>query len=252
MYKIAFTTVTFRNLSRDAIANIASDCDIKDIEWGGDIHLPMGDTDAINEVNKLNMKYGLSALSYGSYYRVGDGEITAFKDIVETASAIGAKVIRIWLGKVSGDKTDNEQFNKMVTEVQALADIAKEKNLKIAFEFHNGTFNDSADNTVKILSAVKRENVGTYWQPLNNNTDEQNLAKLLPYLLGIHVFNWDRFNSRHSLRLGIKKWKRFIEIAKESNTEIPFIIEFVKGDKVKQFEKDANTLKNILKECYGQ
>lgn len=252
MYKVAFTTVTFRKLSRNAIAKLAFDCGVDDIEWGGDIHLPMGDTDAISEVNELNEKYSLHSLSYGSYYRVGDGDIAAFRDIANTASVIGAKVIRVWLGKVSGNKTTNELYDKMVAEVQTLADIANEKHLKIAFEFHNGTYNDSGDNVIKFLSAVNRDNVGTYWQPLCNKTDEQNLTKVLPYLLGIHVFNWDRFNRRHSLRFGIKKWKRFIEIAKESNAEIPYIIEFVKGDKVKQFEKDADTLKKLLKECYGQ
>lgn len=214
--------------------------------------MPMGNTDAINEVNELNVKYGLRSLSYGSYYRVGDCDYSAFKDIVDTASAIGAKVIRVWLGKVSGDKTDTEQFNKLVSEVQSLADIAKVKNLKIAFEFHNGTFNDNADNTVKFLSAVNRGNVGTYWQPLNNKDDENNLIKVLPYLLGIHVFNWDKFSRRHSLRFGIKKWKNYIEIAMESSNQIPFIIEFVKGDKVKQFEKDVNTLKKLLNDCYRQ
>lgn len=252
MYRVAFTTVTFRKLSRDAIAKLAFDCGVNDIEWGGDIHLPMGDTDAINKVNELNKKYSLHSLSYGSYYRVGDGDTAMFRDIVNTASAIGAKVIRVWLGKASGEKTDKDQFNKMVAEVRILADIAMERHLKIAFEFHNGTYNDSGDNTIKFLSAVNKVNVGTYWQPLCNKSDEQNLKKILPYLLGIHVFNWDRFSNRHSLRLGIKKWKRFIEIAKESSAEIPYIIEFVKGDKVKQFEKDIDTLKKLLKECYGQ
>lgn len=252
MFKVAFTTVTFRKLTRDAIAKLAFDCGVDDIEWGGDIHLPMGDTDAINEVNELNEKYKLHSLSYGSYYRVGDGDIAAFKDIVNTASAIGAKIIRVWLGKVSGDKTDKEQFNKMVAEVQTLADIAMEKHLKIAFEFHNGTYNDSGDNAIRFLLAVNKDNVGTYWQPLCNKADEQNLKKVLPYILGIHVFNWDRFSRRHSLRLGIKKWKRFIEIAKESNPEIPYIIEFVKGDNEKQFKKDIDTLKKLLNECYRQ
>lgn len=252
MYRVAFTTVTFRKLSRDAIAKLAFDCGVSDIEWGGDIHLPMGDTDAINKVNELKERYSLHSLSYGSYYRVGDGDTATFRDIVDTASAIGAKVIRVWLGKVSGEKTDKDQFNKMVAEVRTLADIANEKGIKIAFEFHNGTFNDSGDNAIKFLSAVNNDNVGTYWQPLSNKSDEQNLKKVLPYLLGIHVFNWDRFSKRHSLRLGTKKWKKFIEIAKESSAEIPYIIEFVKGDKVKQFEKDIDTLKKLLKECYGQ
>lgn len=251
MYKIAFTTVTFRGLSRDAIAKVASDCSVYDIEWGGDIHLPISDKYAISEVKELNEKYNLHSLSYGSYYRVGDGDLSSFKNIVDTASAIDAKVIRVWLGKVSGDKTDSFLFNKMVTEAQTIADIAKEKDLKIAFEFHNGTYNDSGDNAIKFLPAVNKDNVGTYWQPLCKASDERNLEQVLPYLLGIHVFNWDRFNRRHSLRLGIKKWKRFIEIARQSNNEIPYIIEFVKGDKVKQFEKDAETLKKLLKECYG-
>lgn len=252
MYKIAFTTVTFRNLSRSTIAKVAVDCDIMNIEWGGDVHLPMGDKKAIDEVLELNEKFGLRALSYGSYYRVGSCDYDAFQNIADTANAIGAKVIRVWLGSASSEKTTKGLYDKMVVEVQNIADIAKAKGLQIAFEFHNGTYNDNADNTIKFLSAVDRDNVGTYWQPLGNKEiDEQNLIKVLPYLLGIHVFNWNRFGMRHSLRTGITKWRKFIEIAKKSKAEIPFIIEFVKKDKVKQFKKDVNTLNKLLKDCYG-
>lgn len=253
MYKVAFTTVTFRNLLRSNITKIAVDCDIKNIEWGGDVHLPVGDKKAIDEVLDFNNNFGLQSLSYGSYYRVGSRDYEAFKNIVDTASAIGAKVIRVWLGAVSSEKTTKCLYYEMVAEVQNIADIAKVKGLKIAFEFHCGTYNDSANNTITFLSAVHRDNVGTYWQPLGNrDEDEQNLIKVIPYLLGIHVFNWDRFGRRHSLKTGMKKWRKYIEIVKESKTEIPFIIEFVKNDKVKQFEKDVKTLNKLLKDCYGR
>lgn len=40
MYNIGFTTVTFRKKSRREICQIASENDIKYIEWGSDVHLP--------------------------------------------------------------------------------------------------------------------------------------------------------------------------------------------------------------------
>lgn len=251
MYKIAFTTVTFRNMSRENICKIASQNNIQYIEWGGDIHAPFADKNAISEIINYQEKYSLQTLSYGSYYRLGEKNYSEWKEILNTAKALGARSIRIWMGSQSSVQTDNACFKNMVEETQKLADMALEEDIVVAFEFHNGTFNDSGDSTVKFLTAVNRKNVKSYWQPLGVKADRENLIKVLPFLVGIHVFNWDKFSCRYPLRLGRKKWKNFAEIVKNSKQDIPYIMEFVRKDSVKQFEKDINILKNILKESYG-
>lgn len=251
MYQIAFTTVTFRTLSRKQIFQIAEDNKIEYVEWGGDIHLPAGNFSAIDELALLTKQYSLKTLSYGSYYRVGTKDYAAFAKLVDTAKAIGAKTVRIWLGSVGSKETSEECFNNMVQETQVLADMADKASIQIAFEFHKNTYNDCAENTVKFLKAVDKQNVGSYWQPLGEGKDTENLKTILPYLMGIHVFYWNKRGRRYSLSKGEKQWREWIEIAKKKTTAIPYILEFVKGDKVKQFEKDVITLKQMLCEAYS-
>lgn len=250
MYQIAFTTVTFRKVSRQEIYQIAEANEVPYIEWGGDVHVPSGDAAAINEIASLSKRYSAKTLSYGSYYKVGTKDYAAFADLIETAKAIGAQTIRIWLGDTGSKRTGEDKIREMVQETRVLADMAEKATLKIAFEFHKNTYNDSAENTAAFLREVGKPNVGSYWQPLGDKNDTENLQKILPFLMGIHVFHWNKRGKRYSLCKGEKQWREWIEIAKKKNSTLPYIIEFVKGDKVKQFEKDVVTLKEMLRDAY--
>lgn len=71
MKNIGFTTVTFRKKSRREVCEIAEKNGIKYLEWGGDVHLPPDNETALQEVIFLQKEFGLTAVSYGSYYRLG-------------------------------------------------------------------------------------------------------------------------------------------------------------------------------------
>ncbi len=245
MYNIGFTTVTFRKKSRREICEIAQKNGIKYIEWGGDIHLPPNDDIALNEVIALQKEFGLSAISYGTYYRLGAEDYALWESITETANEIGAKIIRIWQGtKSSADMTD-DILSSMVNETKILADIAEEKGLTIAFEFHNGTNNDNGKSAVEFLKAVNKPNVKTYWQPFSTDDDISNLKAVLPYLVCVHVFEWNEKGKRYSLNHGSKRWSEFLKIINESNANAYLIMEFVKNDSKKQFSKDLKHLRML-------
>ena len=245
MYNIGFTTVTFRKKSRREICEIAQKNGIKYIEWGGDIHLPPNDDIALNEVIALQKEFGLSAISYGTYYRLGAEDYALWESITETANEIGAKIIRIWQGtKSSADMTD-DILSSMVNETKILADIAEEKGLTIAFEFHNGTNNDNGKSAVEFLKAVNKPNVKTYWQPFSTDDDISNLKAVLPYLVCVHVFEWNEKGKRYSLNHGSKRWSEFLKRINESNANAYLIMEFVKNDSKKQFSKDLKHLRML-------
>lgn len=245
MYNIGFTTVTFRKKSRREICEVAQKNGIKYIEWGGDIHLPPNDDIALNEVIALQKEFGLSAISYGTYYRLGAEDYALWESITETANEIGAKIIRIWQGtKSSADMTD-DILSSMVNETKILADIAEEKGLTIAFEFHNGTNNDNGKSAVEFLKAVNKPNVKTYWQPFSTDDDISNLKAVLPYLVCVHVFEWNEKGKRYSLNHGSKRWSEFLKIINESNANAYLIMEFVKNDSKKQFSKDLKHLRML-------
>ena len=243
MYKIGFTSVTFRKKSREEVCKIAKENSICNIEWGADVHLPPRDESALEEVLRLQNEYGINAVSYGSYYRLGMQDISLWRQIVETANAVGAKIIRIWQGSVSSEKVSDSALESMINEARILADIACEYDITIAFEFHKNTNNDCAKSAIHFLKMVNKDNVKTYWQPFAVKEDIENLKAVLPYLIAVHVFSWNKNERRFSLKRKEKIWLEYIHVIKNAKVSPIFIMEFVKKDSEKQFAKDAAVLK---------
>lgn len=247
MFKIGFTSVTFRNLSRREVCKLANENGIEIIEWGGDVHLPPTDKEALSEVLALQKEFNVKAASYGSYYRLGEKDYELWQHIVDTASAIGAKYIRIWQGSVGSKYVTPELFEDMVNETKKLAEIAKEKDLTVAFEYHKKTNNDTAKSSNRFLKAVNMDNVKTYWQPFSYWNDENTLKALTDDIVTIHVFTWDKACNRFDLKDGEEQWKKYIEDVKAAGIEPNFIMEFVKDDSPEQFKKDLAVLRDWLR-----
>ncbi len=245
MNKIGFTTVTFRQKTRREIAELAKENDIRYIEWGGDIHLPPQDKAALAEVIALQKEFGLTALSYGSYYRLGQEDYPLFTDIVSTAKAIGANIIRIWQGSVGSGLTDLKTLAAMVKEMQQLCDIAAKENIEVACEFHHNTNNDNGKSALDFIRAVDRKNVKTYWQPFSTEEDLPNLEAVLPYLAVIHVFEWNTAYDRYPLADGVDKWNGIFSAVDKAGVTPHYIMEFVKDDCDKQFADDVKVLKSM-------
>lgn len=251
MERIAFTTVTFRQLTRREIIEIARENGISQIEWGGDVHLKPRDSAAREEVARLQSQCGVTACSYGSYYRLGMNDMAEWRAVIEAAQAVGAKTIRVWAGEKPSGDTDEAGFTALVAEARELAAAAEEKGLQIAFEFHQGTYNDTGASSVRLLENIHRDNVKTYWQPLRTTAELEDLETVLPYLAGVHVFYWSKKGLRFPLKFGRRKWERFIRMIAENEADVPYILEFVKGDSRRQFARDVKTLRALLSRVYG-
>lgn len=246
MKNAGFTTVTFRKKSRREVCETAKKNGIKYLEWGGDIHLPPDDAIALQEVISLQQEFGLTAVSYGSYYRLGAEDYSLWEQIVNTAEKTGAKIIRIWQGDCPSRKVSKEKMQAMANETKKLAGIAAKKKLTVAFEFHKNTNNDNGKSAIEFLKAVNKPNVKTYWQPFSENTDTENLKAVLPYLVCVHIFEWNKRGYRYALKHGAAKWSAFLEIIKNSGTEPYLMMEFVKHDSRHQFAKDVKTLRQLM------
>ena len=83
-------SITFRQLSPQEIIALVAETQLKVIEWGGDIHVPHGDTKQAATVARWTNEAGLAVAAYGSYYRLATPNQPPFARIVETAVAIGA------------------------------------------------------------------------------------------------------------------------------------------------------------------
>lgn len=241
--RFGFTSVTFRNKSAKEICEIALQNGIKYIEWGADVHAKSASDAA--EIRALCDGYGIKTVSLGSYFRVGDDDILPFERDCESAEILGAKKIRVWLGRESSISTSAETRAKLISQTRTLADIAEKHGLVLAFEFHKKTYNDSAEKCLEFISDVGKPNVKTYWQPFSFGNDESELALILPELCEVHMFSWDENNVRFPLDAKEREWRIFLDTISDKS-QIDFILEFVKDDDDVQFARDVQTAKKLL------
>ena len=248
-FTTGMTSVTFREKSIEEITLLAKQAELSEIEWGADRHVLPSDMEAVRTA-RLNMeKNGLICSSYGSYYRIGDRDEEAFRAICETAEALGAGMVRVWLGRIGSERTSPELRAQMLEETKRLAAIAEKHHQTLAFEFHGKTLNDNGESSVAFLSDCASENVKTYWQPLSFSDNEKNLSLVLPYLSAVHVFTWDDAHQRYPLADGTNAWQKYLKILKDANVSTKLIMEFVKNDDASQFLTDATVLHDWLRQA---
>ena len=242
-FELGMTSVTFREKTIEEIAFLAKTAGLSVIEWGGDRHVLPLDFEAVKIARTEMEKNGLSCPSYGSYYRMIEKDEDAFRAICKTSEALGASIVRTWLGRMGSERITPERYTELLEETKKLSGIASEYGQTLAFEFHGKTFNDNGESSVRFLSDCAKENVKTYWQPLSYSDNEKNLSLVLPYLCAVHVFTWDDDHKRYPLADGTQAWKKYLQILKNADISTKLIMEFVKDDTAEQFLEDAAALR---------
>lgn len=193
---------------------------------------------------------GLETVCYGSYYRTGhegeDGN-PPFADVLATALALGAPSIRVWAGTRGSEMADDSYFSRVCSDANRIADMAAGQGVRIAFEFHNGTLNDNAESSAKILAALPHPNIDTLWQPLvslDAQQRERSLEVVLPRLAHVHVFHWLPGNpiDQRPLSEGSDLWSAWVSTMLKGNRYPDVLLEFVQGDSVIAMQRDAAVL----------
>jgi sugar phosphate isomerase/epimerase len=139
--RTGLVSVTFRQLAVDEIVKVAKDAGLAAIEWGGDIHVPLGDLAA-----------------YGSYLRAGSVDREEIRTAVNTAAELGAPRIRVWAGTVGTAEAGVGDRMAVTRGLAELADVAAGAGIEIAMEFHRGTLTDEVDSTITLLLDVGAPN----------------------------------------------------------------------------------------------
>lgn len=254
--RAGLVTVTFRQLSPEEIVAVAQEAGLAVLEWGGDVHVPAGDTRRAREVATLTREAGLQTVCYGSYYRVGhEGEAgkPGFADVLATAAALGAPSIRVWAGTRGSDAADAAYFARVRDDANRIADMAGKEGVRIAFEFHDGTLNDNAEAAAQFLAVLPHPNIDTLWQPLVSLDVEQrnrSLQVVMPRLAHVHVFHWlpgDPID-RRPMNEGEEVWRGWFESMHEAGRKPDALLEFVRGDDPASLRSDAAVLRSLLGE----
>jgi len=241
------TSVTFRRLAPEEIVRWAAEARVAGIEWGGDIHVPPGDLAAARRAADLTRSAGLVVASYGSYYRLGQEPPDLFARVLETALSLGAPIIRVWAGRMASDKADAAFRGLVAEDGRRLSEMAGEKGLRIATEWHGNTLTDTAASATALFAAVGHPAFRTYWQPRSNLPPDaclRDLQAALPRLAGLHVFHWTP-EGRLPLAAGETAWKRYLSAAAGAGDMFAHL-EFVIGDEPRQMVRDAAALRAWL------
>jgi 3-dehydroshikimate dehydratase len=252
MLQSGLVSVTLRKSTPSEIFSLAKQCGLRGIEWGGDVHVPPGDCGHAVEVRELTEGAGLSVAAYGSYYRAGQSEAAGlpFGQVLDTAVALGAPVIRVWAGTAGSDATSDDVRWRIIEELRRIADLSSRSLVGVSLEFHGGTLTDTNESASQLLVELDHPNIWCQWQPHNGEaTDDclDGLRSILPCLGNIHVFHWwPTPAERLPLADGIERWRRFFDVILAAPGPRYAMLEFVPGDEPTAVARDAATLNRWL------
>lgn len=250
MMYTGLVSITFRKLSPGQIITLAVQAGLEGIEWGGDIHVPHGDLARAREVGRLTRDAGLRVAAYGSYYHVGceTPEGPSFERVLATAAELQAPSIRVWAGDRGSLEADGAWWKHVVEESHRISALAKEAGITLSFEYHGNTLTDTGKSARRLMRAISRDNVSSYWQPpvgLEIAQQIEGLVQITPWLGNIHVFWW-KMHDRLPLSDGIDAWRQYMDVIRQVEGERFCMLEFVRGDDPGQILADAAALRQIL------
>ncbi|WP_432561103.1 sugar phosphate isomerase/epimerase family protein [Kineococcus sp. SYSU DK003] len=241
-------SVTYRNLDADGVLDLAARAGLRTVEWGGDVHVPVGDLATARSVAARTAEAGLTVASYGSYFRAGVHG--GFSDVLATAVALGAPRIRVWAGDQGSAGADRAPV------VAALADAVRQAatdGVQIGTESHGGTLTDTTASTLQLLAevddAVGAPLLTTYWQPTVDEDDDAALAELatlLDRVSTVHVFSWLPGTDRRPLSARDSLWQRAFTLLRQQGRQHDALLEFVPGDDPAVLGREAATLTGWL------
>lgn len=248
MLRPGLVSVTFRNLEPEEIVALVASAGLAAVEWGGDVHVPHGDTDRARRVGEMTRKAGLRVAAYGSYYRVADPAPLPFRTVVETAAALGAPVIRVWAGSRRPPDADEAYWRAAVDDSRRCADLAAAQGVRLAFEYHGNTLTETPEGAVRLLESVAHSHVGCYWQRHLNLSRRRAAAELravLPWLAHVHANYWSGYGVVPLAEHG-EDWMEFLKTAASTGRDHCVMIEFVQDGSLDRFRDDARALTEWL------
>jgi sugar phosphate isomerase/epimerase len=245
-------SITFRQLKPRDIVALVMQAGGASIEWGGDVHVPPGDTAQAREVSQMTADAGLTVSAYGSYYRLRPEaeEEHPFEAVLASAVELGAPIIRVWAGIESPDGVDAAGRLELADRARQIAEQAAAQHIQIAFEYHSRTLTETSGATLELMEAIVHPNVRLFWQPRNGWLVDENrigLQQVARWIANIHCFHWwPTSKDRLALAAGESNWRAYLDIIATLEGDRHVSIEFVQGGTPEQYLADAQTLKTWL------
>lgn len=250
MFESGLVSVSFRGLTPEEIIKQTARNGLSCIEWGGDVHLPPADIRRAYGIARQTNTAGLRVSSYGSYFRIGITPIGQFADVLATAVALGAKLLRVWAyDRYLGDEC-GEVWDGLVESARTIAQMPAKADVKVCLECHNRTLTEEYHSAIRFLQAVDHPALRMYWQPNEYRDFAYNLdaaRALAPYTECIHVFHWDA-QKHYPLRNGMSEWEAYLSVFQAQIREktLPLLLEFMPDNRVESLQDEAMTLRKLI------
>ncbi|WP_205629067.1 sugar phosphate isomerase/epimerase family protein [Jiangella muralis] len=248
--RTGLVSITFRQLGVDDVLGVIGRAGLTAVEWGGDVHVPVGDVAAAERTAAASADHGVRVVAYGSYYRAGDHDPADFDDVLRSAVALGAPRIRVWAGTLGSAAATAEQRGRVAADLRRVTELAARDGVEIAVEHHPNTLTDTLESALALYAAVGHPGLRPYWQPrLGQHPDDalREATALLPDLVTVHVFTWTADGARLPLADGAALWTPVLgTLASRDDAERYALLEFVPGDDPEALVRDAVTLREWL------
>ncbi|WP_217651739.1 sugar phosphate isomerase/epimerase family protein [Mangrovactinospora gilvigrisea] len=273
--------MTFRELDVPTVVGLTADAGLRAVEWGGDVHVPVGDLAAAGRARALCAEKGVDVASYGSYWRAGD--VAGFAAVVRTAAELGAPGIRVWAGEKGSAESSPVERAAVAAALAGGADLAAEHGITVSLEFHRNTLTDTLASARALLDEAAALRPGaelplcSYWQPdwwtaptgIGPADAVAELAALGERLTTVHVFSWATDGARLPLAEREELWRAVFRALHAEGAHAGgapadgahaggaarghyALMEFVAGGDAEVFRKDAATLLGWLEESVNQ
>ncbi|HEU0207030.1 MAG TPA: TIM barrel protein [Pseudolysinimonas sp.] len=229
----------------DVIAEVAR-TGLDGIEWGADIHVPVGDARRARAVADETEAAELRVLSYGSYWRAEDND---FGRVLETAHALRAPRVRVWAGSTGSAEATARSRTATIDRLRDAADSAADAGIELGTEFHSGTLTDTTSSAADLVREIGHPNLRTYWQPPIGMDDDRALASLgslIDSTSSIHVFSWWPQTERRRLAERESLWAAVCARLLGSAGPHDMLLEFLPDDDPRLLAPEGEYLRDLL------
>ena len=247
-YKLGLASISFRDHTPEEILKAAKAAGLSCIEWGSDVHAPRNDMHKLHKIVQLQLEYGISCSSYGTYFRIGVHPLEELIEYIAAAKVLGTRVLRLWGGVKNGQNMTEDERKHFIYCCQKAAAMAQAQDVILCLECHMCTITEHPEDAVALMKTVNSPHFRMYWQPFQWLSNEENLSiahMVAPYTENIHVFNWHG-SEKFSLTQAIHTWREYLS---RFSPPRALLLEFMPDDRLESLEKEAAALKNIVGEC---
>jgi sugar phosphate isomerase/epimerase len=250
--KAGLVSITFRELSPGQVIDLAAECGLRGIEWGGDVHVPHGQIEVAEDVRRLTAAAGLEVASYGAYYHFDECDPASGKtgpsmeSVLDTAEVLGAPAIRLWPGRSGPGNMAPSVREAIARTARTFAEAAVARGMRIDFEFHGNTLTETPESTLALLRDIGHPAAHTLWQPplqISHAKRLEGLRMVRAQVSNVHCnyFGQAPWPHVHRLAEGETEWADFLkELGPAPDRWV--LIEHVKDHSPVQFREDAEAL----------